>query len=477
LSWAKTLGEIIFNMSEFEERPTKMRKLDSGADAVCKIADEEAKILDLKTTEQTSTIEPNANNEITSAAHEDAPQDSPAASNVESERQSSVTQDGGGQRLSKNALKKLRKKQEWEAGKEWRREKRKEKAKAKKARHAEERAAQIEAIGTPPPRPKSRTNHSVQVPVSLILDCDFDDLMTDKEILSLGQQITRCYSDNRQANYRTHLVVSSWGGKLKERFETVLANTHLSWKGVKFLDEDFVKAAEEIHDIMVGKDGGIIGGAFGGEPNEPHKNYENIEGETKHDEPKDEPAIEGELVPETGIPEKQASTNPTPENIEAALPALPMPTEPSIVYLSSDSPHTLTSLAPYTSYIIGGIVDKNRHKGLCYRRACERRIPTAKLPIGEFMEMQSRTVLTTNQVIEIMIKWLEKGDWGEAFLEVIPKRKEAKLRGKGDKKKGKSNDQESGGQGHNAAQEEDEDEGDGDAEEQVEDQKNVSIDL
>jgi tRNA (guanine9-N1)-methyltransferase len=33
-------------------------------------------------------------------------------------------------------------------------------------------------------------------------------------------------------------------------------------------------------------------------------------------------------------------------------------------------------------------------------------------------------------VVEIMLKWLETGDWGEAFLSVIPKRKEPKLKGK-----------------------------------------------
>ena len=37
--------------------------------------------------------------------------------------------------------------------------------------------------------------------------------------------------------------------------------------------------------------------------------------------------------------------------------------------------------------------------------------------------MASRVVLTTNQVVEIMLKWLEYRDWQEAFLKVIPQRK------------------------------------------------------
>jgi tRNA (guanine9-N1)-methyltransferase len=85
-------------------------------------------------------------------------------------------------------------------------------------------------------------------------------------------------------------------------------------------------------------------------------------------------------------------------------------------------------LSPYSTYIVGGLVDKNRHKGICYKIAKERGIKTAKLPIGEYLEMQSRKVLATNHVVEIMVRWLECGDWGEAFMKVIPKRKGVKLR-------------------------------------------------
>jgi tRNA (guanine9-N1)-methyltransferase len=103
--------------------------------------------------------------------------------------------------------------------------------------------------------------------------------------------------------------------------------------------------------------------------------------------------------------------------------------EAETVYLTSESDYTLTELKPYSTYIIGGLVDKNREKGICYKRATKCGIKTARLPIGEFMDMQSRKVLATNHVNEIMIRWLECGDWGEAFMKVIPKRKGGRLKG------------------------------------------------
>jgi tRNA (guanine9-N1)-methyltransferase len=51
--------------------------------------------------------------------------------------------------------------------------------------------------------------------------------------------------------------------------------------------------------------------------------------------------------------------------------------------------------------------------------------------------------LAVNHVVEIMLKWLETGDWGEAFLSVIPKRKEAKLRVKKESGQKNGRDEES----------------------------------
>src|SRR5947207_7933328 len=163
--------------------------------------------------------------------------------------------------------------------------------------------------------------------------------MMDKERISLAAQITRCYSDNGKSPFRTHMVISSFGGKLKERFETVLSGQYRSWKGVQFFEEDFVRAAEEASKVMRSSRGGKLAGVL---------------------------ATTVISNDESGSEESQAK-------------------EGELVYLTSDSPNTLESLKPYSNYIIGGLVDRNREKGICYKRACDKGIKTAKLPISDYL--------------------------------------------------------------------------------------------
>ncbi|KAK6206690.1 hypothetical protein QIS74_13178 [Colletotrichum tabaci] len=328
----------------------------------------------------------------------------------EADVESSAAAPEGEPKISKNQLRKMKRKAAWEDGREDRKRKRKEKRHERQATRREEIAAVIaeaEAKGIDPasvvipPKRKTPKQPATQVPVALILDCDFEKYMLEKELVSLASQITRSYSDNRAARYRAHLYVSSYGGQLKERFETTLGSQHVHWKGVKLVEGDFVEASRDADELMKGPRGGQVIDLL--QP-------------TGEDGAAKKPAVFRDVL------DSAPSPDPEPEPAEELK---------NIVYLSSDSVNTLDRLEPNTSYVIGGLVDRNREKGLCHRRARAMGIRTAKLPIGEYMNLSSRRVLATNHVVEIMLKWLETGSWAEAFLSVIPKRKEAKLKEEG----------------------------------------------
>lgn len=182
-----------------------------------------------------------------------------------------------------------------------------------------------------------------------------------------------------------------------ERFEGPLGRQHEHWKGVGFCEGDFASAALQAGEEMK-NDGG-----------------EMIESLQR--------SAEQEVQWQRDAKDPFPLPDPEPEPNEEYK---------DIVYLTSDSPYTISRLEPNKTYIVGGLVDKNREKGLCYRRARERGVRTARLPIGEYMAIRTRQVLATNHVVDIMLKWLEYEDWGKAFEAVIPKRKGGVLKSQGD---------------------------------------------
>ncbi|WIA17335.1 hypothetical protein OEZ85_014198 [Tetradesmus obliquus] len=96
-----------------------------------------------------------------------------------------------------------------------------------------------------------------------------------------------------------------------------------------------------------------------------------------------------------------------------------------LVYLTADSPDELSELDSSKVYIIGGIVDRNRHKGICYQRAQEAGIATAKLPIAQHIKLQTSAVITVNQVVDILVRVQGSNDWKAALEHVLPGRKRA----------------------------------------------------
>eukprot|EP00887_Chlorella_sp_A99_P002777 scaffold6.g2777.t1 len=126
----------------------------------------------------------------------------------------------------------------------------------------------------------------------------------------------------------------------------------------------------------------------------------------------------------------------------------------SLVYLTAGGPHSeheLTELDPSKAYVVGGIVDRNRHKNICLKKAQAQGIATARLPIGQYVQLASSKVLCTNHVVEIILKWLHLRDWGAAFEAVIPSRKRKQEQGGQDGGGGGGGDAEQGGGQSDAA--------------------------
>ena len=133
----------------------------------------------------------------------------------------------------------------------------------------------------------------------------------------------------------------------------------------------------------------------------------------------------GAVDPAGPTPAAAAAASSLPAAAPPPPPAAPPALGTRIVYLSADSPHVLTRLRADTAYVIGGLVDRDRFKGLTYARALAAGLPTARLPIEAVVTMAASRTLTTLHVVQLLLAWQRTRDWRAACLEVIPTRKGA----------------------------------------------------
>lgn len=94
-----------------------------------------------------------------------------------------------------------------------------------------------------------------------------------------------------------------------------------------------------------------------------------------------------------------------------------------VIYLSADTDDELDEIKAGNTYIIGGIVDKNRYKELCLNKAKKLNITVKRLPIGKFIKLDGRHVMTTAHVVHILLEYLTHKDWKTAFNNAIPERR------------------------------------------------------
>ena len=96
-----------------------------------------------------------------------------------------------------------------------------------------------------------------------------------------------------------------------------------------------------------------------------------------------------------------------------------------IVYLSADANETLSDLDVDKVYVIGGLVDRNRHKGASLARAQALGLASARLPVSENMAGCGHGVLTVNHLVHLLQLRCSNLTWARALEAVIPARKHA----------------------------------------------------
>lgn len=98
-----------------------------------------------------------------------------------------------------------------------------------------------------------------------------------------------------------------------------------------------------------------------------------------------------------------------------------------LVYLTADSPNVLRTFDHSKVYIIGALVDRSIQTGLSLGNAKRLQLPTARLPLDEFLHWGlGAKNLTLDQMLRIMLTLKETGKWEEA-LRFVPQRKHAGL--------------------------------------------------
>ena len=114
--------------------------------------------------------------------------------------------------ISKSGKKKLVKKLQFDFFKPIKRKIEREKLKRKKANNPE----------SCPKRRKGNKLCDSKNKVRIAVDCSFDDLMSEKDIIKLSKQIQRCYSINRHMDNPLQLHLTNLQGKTLDRLDNFL---------------------------------------------------------------------------------------------------------------------------------------------------------------------------------------------------------------------------------------------------------------
>eukprot|EP00929_Paragymnodinium_shiwhaense_P003393 TRINITY_DN103884_c0_g1_i1.p1 TRINITY_DN103884_c0_g1~~TRINITY_DN103884_c0_g1_i1.p1 ORF type:complete len:480 (+),score=60.14 TRINITY_DN103884_c0_g1_i1:50-1489(+) len=255
----------------------------------------------------------------------------------------------------------------------------------------------------------------------IMIDCDWESYMSDKERTSLANQIMFCFASNKAAatvptvsqhkagqhepppqGQPSHIIVSGVGPKLGHSL--VKQQADAQWPALWKVSECLLKRC------------------FG-------EKSEQKECESTKDVALPAAASKAaEILADSVSEEPESHSKPYPTSSFSVAEYSDSLTRENTVYLTADADETLTTFEPGKTYIIGGIVDRNRLKNCTRQKADHYKIPCAKLPIDEHASGDFGSfsrVLTVNQVTDIVLKYQSTGSWREAIDAVMPKRRVA----------------------------------------------------
>lgn len=268
-------------------------------------------------------------------------------------------------------------------------------------------------------------------------DCAFEDSMTNKEVNSLSLQLRYTYAVNRKSSMPVNIDVCG----LKKGCATREGMEKIEGFPDKWVQRAFHCYEGSLEDVYSGKksngDGSEANAASNGGTEKSHE--AEAEGENNAQETDGTDAKEGTI--NTSDPSGGGGADPPLPNL---------PPGHQFVYLTGDSTETLSTLDDNTTYIIGGIVDRNRLKRAAIDRAesiasshPSLKIRTARLPLDEHFDFKASTrILTCNHVFEILQKFRENGykDWKSSVEAVLPCRKGVEEKKDGGKEDGEEKD-------------------------------------
>ncbi|KOS13006.1 hypothetical protein Malapachy_1429 [Malassezia pachydermatis] len=265
-----------------------------------------------------------------------------------------------------------------------------------RARRKEKRALAREALANDPEAAaaaaQARQKRPVPVPFDarVVVDLGFDDLMTADEATSMASQLGFLYGVNRTSSHPFKEVVFTGAGRISGQalgFDPPHGGAHA-----------FPAPSTPTSSLMEDRVGQHMERKNGGS----WRRWRRVS-----------------LLEFGGL---EALWTPT-----EAQPTPMCASKDDVIYLTADTDDTIDALEPGKTYVIGGIVDRNRYKYLCSKKAEALGLRMARLPIDpsnlDGQRMQARKVLTVNQVFAILVGWTETRDWTAALKRGLPTRK------------------------------------------------------